>query len=206
VQNMGGVAVVSRYPLRSMLGQRLSRSDGTGRGERMVRFAGAVVQSPAGPILAGSAHLKSGGSKGSREDEQRIAESEAINAALNTAAEAFPGAWRVIGGDMNLVGTRTPLETLARGADADGSDLAIAPAQVWGDTTFCTWSEAGNAFAPGRLDWILYSDSNAHSVEAFVLDTSRLQDGVLSRAGLLKGDSAEASDHMPVVVDLLPAK
>jgi hypothetical protein len=102
---------------------------------------------------------------------------------------------------MNLVGSRPPIDLLRAGLDRDGSDLTPAPAAVHGDAAFYTWRDAKAAFGPGRLDWLLYSDASAHAVNAFVFDVSRLTDDVLVSMGLRRED-AEASDHLPGVVDL----
>ena len=108
----------------------------------------------------------------------------------------------VLGGDLNLVGTRIPLEELADDMDADGSDLMPAPARVLGDRTFYTWRNADTPFPPGRLDWLVYSDATLRTANSFVLDTAKLSDAVLKRAGLRRDDSL-CSDHLPVVVDVI---
>ena len=132
-------------------------------------------------------------------------------------AEWAPGNWgaawstvtplppivRVICGDMNLVGSRPPLDILRANLDADGSDLSIAEPFVLGDRSQYTWSDYKTTFTPGRLDYVLYSDSTAQVYQSFVLDTSRLNEETLARAGLNRTDT-DASDHKPVVVDLIP--
>jgi exonuclease III len=109
----------------------------------------------------------------------------------------------VIGGDWNLVGSREPLDIARGGADLDNSELDVARALVLGDAAMYTWRDAATGFPPGRLDVIVYSDSSAEVVNAFVLDTGRLADRALARMGLDRTDS-RASDHLPVVVDLRP--
>lgn len=193
----GGVAIVSRFPLEMRIS---SPPMGGGKGTA-VRFVGAVAQSPLGPMLLGSTHLKCCGFAGSPEDQRRLAEAEGINAAVR-GVEAPP--LRLICGDMNLVGSRAPLDALARGLDADGSDLAPAPTRVLGDRVLVTWGKSDEAFAPGRLDYALVSDASLRVVDAFVLDTRRLSDESLARLGLERTD-CDASDHMPVVVDVVPA-
>ncbi len=192
----GGVAVVSRFPLE----MRISGPPMGGERGTPVRFVGAVAQTPIGAMLVGSTHLKCCGFAGSPEDQRRNAEAAGINAAVR-GIEA--PALRVITGDMNLVGSITPLDTLGRGLDADGSDLAAAATRVLGDRVLVTWGKADEAFAPGRLDYVLYSDGSLQAVNAFVLDTRRLSDGSLARLGLERTD-CDASDHMPLVVDLMP--
>jgi endonuclease/exonuclease/phosphatase family metal-dependent hydrolase len=201
-----GVGVVSRFPLTLAASQLMLEPDAAAglRQRTQVRFVAAQIDTPVGTMIAGSTHLKSRGSKDSPEDKRRMLEARSIRSAVLAGLANLPGAMVVIAGDMNLVGSRPPLEALREGLDSDGSSLAIASAMVLGDRTFTTWSEAGNEFGPGRLDYVLYSDHAATQRDAFVLDTARLSDGVLEQAGLRRGDSAGASDHMPVVVDLIP--
>jgi endonuclease/exonuclease/phosphatase family metal-dependent hydrolase len=168
-----------------------------------VRFAGAVVSTPRGEVAVGNAHLKCCGTAGSPEDARRIAEAQAINAAMKSAMGQLSTPLRVIGGDLNLVGTPGPLGALASGLDADGSDLAVAQPMVLGDPTMITWSDAKTDFPPGRLDYLLVGDAGAQVVNAFVLDTSRLSQRSLARMGLDHADTS-TSDHFPVVIDIKP--
>jgi endonuclease/exonuclease/phosphatase family metal-dependent hydrolase len=204
----GGVAIVTPYPLVAMTGDTITLPPGaTGKNapEHKVRFVGAKVATPVAELLVGATHLKCCGSKDSPEDQTRLAEARGINAAFQSAAGAMDkGAMRVIAGDMNLVGTRPPLDLLRAGLDVDGSELGIAPAMVLGDKTYATWRDPASGYAAGRLDFVLYSDANAQVVNAFVLDTSRLSDESLARMGLDRGD-CNGSDHLPVIVDLKPA-
>ncbi len=202
VQNGGGVAIVSKFPLLSDDAPRPTVPAGAANAGKPIRAAIALADGPHGPIMFCSTHLKSGGSAGSSEDIRRNDEARALNALFSTKAPK--DAWRIIAGDMNLVGSREPLEVLAAAIDNDNSPLTPAPTRTLGDATYLTWSESGNAFAPGRLDWLLYSDSTAKAANAFVLDTARLSDATLARTGLTATDTAEATDHMPVVVDLVP--
>ncbi len=194
----GGVAIISPFPLEKKL---MSPPLG-GAGGSPVRFVSASVMTPIGAMLVGSTHLKCCGHLDSPEDQRRLAEAQTINKSfLFSQAPAL----RVITGDMNLVGSRPPLDALAAGLDADGSDLAVAPTPVLGDRATVTWGRSGDPFAPGRLDYILYSDASLRIVNSFVLDTRRLSGESLARLGLDRTDS-DASDHMPLVIDVLPAQ
>lgn len=164
---------------------------------------GALIDSPMGYLAASSVHLKCCGSSGSAEDQARISEAGAINRSLTEALEVEPVAMRVIAGDLNLVGSRPPIDVLRSGLDADGSDLEIADARVLGDQAYHTWREDGNAFTPGRLDYMLVGEGGARVVRSFVLDARVLSDAALGAAGLDRSD-ADASDHLPMVVDLQP--
>lgn len=200
-----GVAIASRHPLSTLT--PMDPPSPTG-GSNPMRFLGALAQTPTGPLAVGSTHLKCCGTLGSREDQTRMAEARSIASMMSEALGQTPGsqAWGVvIGGDLNLVGSRPPIDALARGVDLDGSDLAIAHPMILGDAAMYTWFDPGSAFTPGRLDFLLYSDGVADAANAFVLDTSKLGDAALARLGLDATDTA-ASDHLPVVLDLQPKR
>lgn len=121
----------------------------------------------------------------------------------------------VVAGDMNLVGSERQLRTLLAGEivdeatfgpsrppDWDGTPLADAMPRLAGGRDTYTWRDATSPFAPGRLDYIVYSDSVARLGNAFVLATESLDAETLMRYGLRAGDTLEASDHLPVVADL----
>lgn len=208
----GGVAIASRYPAEAIAGADGLRANAGNRSDAddpgtPVRFVAARITTPQGEFIVGSAHLKSAGHKDSSEDRRRIAEARAINAVLKPVfenADAKPSV-RVIGGDMNLVGSRPPLDVLRASLNNDASDLAVAKALVLGDRTVTTWRDPKTPFTPGRLDYLLYSDASADVVNAFVLDAGILTDDVLARAGL-KRDDCNGSDHLPVVIDLRPRR
>jgi hypothetical protein len=106
---------------------------------------------------------------------------------------------------MNLVGSRPPLDILRAGLDADASELDVVQAWPLGDDAMYTWSDDSTPFTPGRLDYVVYSDSNSKHTNAFVFNTHRLSDESLARMGMARDDSS-CSDHMPVVVDFLSRK
>lgn len=193
-----GIAIATRHPVLETVGRPLP---GTGPGDN-ARFAAAVIDAPAGPIIAGSLHLKCCGGANTSEDTRRIAEAESIRATLADLRARHPDAAMAIGGDYNLVGTRTPLETLAEGLGADGTALTPAHTITLGDASAVTWVDDNSMFSPGRLDWVLVDASVAEIRHAFALDTRRLSAAALTRAGLEPADSA-ATDHLPVVVDLI---
>lgn len=191
----GGVLVASRLPASS--GFERPKAEG-----REVRAVAATIDTPLGVMLACSVHLKCCGTSNGPEDQRRMAEARAINEAFDRVAGTSKAVVRVIGGDMNLVGTRPPLDALRRGIDVDGTDLSVAEAKVLGESLVETWTEADAAFGPGRLDYVVYSDASVRAANAFVFDTRRLAPDALVRMGLDAEDSA-ASDHLPVVVDLV---
>lgn len=123
----------------------------------------------------------------------------------------------VIAGDMNLVGRARQVRTLVAGEivdeethggsgplDWDGTPLADSnPRHAGGRDTF-TWRDSRSSFAPGKLDYIVYSDSVLGLANAFVLATEELAPEALERYRLRAGDTLEASDHLPVVADFTP--
>jgi endonuclease/exonuclease/phosphatase family metal-dependent hydrolase len=193
----GGVLVASRYRLEPLMEAPVT----TGFNGRPVRFVGAVVHTPTGEVLAGSVHLKCCGTKDSSEDRERMLEARVINEAFAAAAAGRPKAKRVIAGDFNLVGSRPPLDLMRAKLDADGGDLAVADARDLAERIYRTWRDPSTGFGPGRLDYVLYSQSNSKAADAFVFDTSRLNDAALARLGLDRTDCS-GSDHLPVIVDL----
>jgi endonuclease/exonuclease/phosphatase family metal-dependent hydrolase len=203
-----GVAIATPHRVHTAFNSPVTL-EGPEGDDRTARAIAALVSTPLGDALATSVHLKCCGSAGSREDLIRAAEADAINAFAKDAAQqagAITGTWpalRILGGDVNLVGTRPPVDALTRGLDADGSDMTIADPAVLGDRAFYTWSDPASSFSPGRLDWVLYSDASARLDRAFVLDLGRLTRGAVEAAGLEPSDTA-ATDHLPVVMDLRP--
>lgn len=202
----GGVLIASRFDLTPMPSDIITctyRNDKGVDDTRPVRIVGATINSPIGTMLVGSTHLKSRGSKDSIEDRRRMAEARAINKAFSEYAAQTQPNIRVLAGDLNLVGSRPPLDLMRASLDTDGSDLSVVDAAVIGDAALYTWRNDAETFTPGRLDWIVYSDASVKAANAFSLDTRRLADDALARMGLTRTDSA-ASDHLPVVVDLRP--
>lgn len=202
----GGVAIVSRHPLEKAGPDTvvIAPEGPEARPYRPVRVVTALADTPIGSVLLASVHLKCCGTAGSIEDRTRLSEARAVNAAVHKGIDDDRVAHVVIGGDFNLVGSRPPIDLARASLDADGSDLALASARVLSDYAYYTWTDAASDFSPGRLDFIAFSDASAWAVTAFVLDTARLGQAALDAAGLLRDDSANASDHLPVVVDLRP--
>jgi len=133
--------------------------------------------------------------------------------------ELIPGTPMVIAGDMNLVGYARQLEILLAGRiinqerygpshlpDWDGTALAdVMPYHTTGREAY-TWRSINSydrSFSPGRLDYILYSDSVLELGNHFVLCTSEMSQEELTAAGLVVYDTAVASDHLPVVADFI---
>jgi len=124
----------------------------------------------------------------------------------------------VITGDMNFVGLFRQLETLLTGDIEDEATYGPDFAPDWGETDFFdqvprqptnalgyTWYNEWSSYWPGRLDFIIYSDSNTQCPKDLVLQTERMPASYLSTYGLQAYDTGNASDHLPHFADLLPA-
>jgi hypothetical protein len=164
--------------------------------------SGFVVTIGQRRLLAVPVELPCCGGPGTEQELWRLADVEAIRRAVTrvTGARTVDGV--IVGGDFNLVGSRTPLDLMARGLDPDGSDLAVVPALSFDGSNGDTWRQANGRFPPGRLDWMLHSASTLELLRAFVFDTAALTPAWLAVHGLRTDDSALASDHLPVVADL----
>ncbi|MEN0019318.1 MAG: endonuclease/exonuclease/phosphatase family protein [Planctomycetota bacterium] len=198
-----GVAVATFHPISGEGGVDVF-APGT-RWNFPVRVAAATVETPAGPLVFGTVHYKCCGSLGSEEDMRRTLEAKAVNVELQRLAEETEAIGIVLGGDFNHIGTPKVMDWSVEGLDADGSDLAIAQASVLGDAALYTFGQPGMNNIRPRLDYITYPDAMFEAVNAFVLETSRLSDASLEAMGLRRADS-HASDHLPLIVDLLPVE
>lgn len=200
----GGVGIISRFPLAFLdLGIMEAPND---KGDmKPVRSVSAIADTPWGRMLLTSTHLKCCGSSGSWEDTQRLEEARILATRTRRVLQGENVPYRVIAGDMNLVGSRPPLDVLRLGISHTATDLTPIDARVLGDRAFYTWAENKNDFTPGRLDYILAGTDTMQVLNAFILDTTRLDEASLARTGLAATDSL-ASDHLPVIVDLKPMK
>lgn len=193
-------AVASRLPLRPFtVIDPLPYPDNP---DRSIRIAAAEADHAGGRIVVLSVHLTCCGHAGSFEDRTRQVEADAIARALRVAFAQQKPDPLIIGGDLNLVGSRRPLDLLAGGLDTDGRDLAIAQGYQLFGLTDATWADPASPFGPGRLDFLLYSDSVLFLERAVPLDTGDVAEQWRLRRGLRPGETAQASDHLPLVVDL----
>ncbi len=132
--------------------------------------------------------------------------------AASAIAEGTP---ILIAGDLNLVGGRQPLHTLLNGEivhrrygaaafpDWDGSPLTdLKPLHTDLPMVFTWFRESHGSFSPGRLDFIVYSDSLLRATRGYVLFTQAMSDPSLAANGLERRDTC-VSDHLPVVGDFV---
>ena len=143
------------------------------------------------PINFVSLHLRCCGGPTGEAEEQWQDEAWAIREAIESRqSPSF-----VVAGDWNLVGTTKPLQIVQT------NEFAIVDAYQPDGRINATWSDVTSSFTPSRLDWMLYSPKTLALVNSFVLDTADLDSETLHAHGLMSEDTAELSDHLPLVAD-----
>jgi endonuclease/exonuclease/phosphatase family metal-dependent hydrolase len=127
-------------------------------------------------------------------------------------------------GDLNIVGSFQPVQTLLTGDVIDEAKYGPDYVPDWDDSPLAdahplhnvvgpddwTWRNDTGQFQPGRLDYILFTDSVFEAVKKFALDTTTMSEGDLAAAGLQKFDvtadeEGKNYDHLPLVVDFRAA-
>lgn len=192
-------AVAARMPLTS--NKHIEPVFYPGRDDWLMRTAGAIVAHEGRRLIVMSIHLKCCGRIGDESDLRRIDEAKAIRAAVRQAMEAEHIDGIIIAGDLNLVGSRTPLDILTGKIDGEGLALnAVEPMQL-DRRSNATWTDPREPFVPGRLDFVLHETAALQAAGAFVFEARDLAPRWLARHGLLVEDTA-ISDHLPIVVDL----
>ena len=122
----------------------------------------------------------------------------------------------VISGDLNLVGLSQQLTTLLTGDIVDNYTFGEDIAPDWDNTdlrdiiafhtdmrTATTWTEEGNSYWPGRLDYAIASDIGATVSKAYTICTHEMSSERLSQYGLNFDDTDIASDHLPKITDFI---
>jgi endonuclease/exonuclease/phosphatase family metal-dependent hydrolase len=118
-------------------------------------------------------------------------------------------------GDFNLVGYRQQLETLTDGDIVDEASYGIDFSPDWDNSPLTdlfsrhthirmgyTWRYDGSEFNPGKLDYILYTDSVLEPEKHFVLNTMAMSEEDLAFYDLEMEDTNIASDHLPRIMDI----
>jgi endonuclease/exonuclease/phosphatase family metal-dependent hydrolase len=180
-----------------------TRRDLTTALEDGISTAGAYVQVAGRRVLFVAVDLACCGGAESVEDRFRRIQADAVNGAARAAIGQTDGVGAiVVGGDLNLVGSRRPLEILGQSGPPVSTRLRLEPvyALQLDRRTAATWRQDG-PFGPGRLDWMLYSPWSLAPLGAFVFESDDLSLHALSRLGVETGDSHITSDHLPVVTD-----
>ncbi len=140
-----------------------------------------------------SLHLRCCGGPDSDAEKQRVEEAKKIK----TSIENQNPTHLIVAGDWNLVGTTEPIDIVKT------DELAVVNAYQPDGLLNATWSDVTSSFTPGRLDWMLYSPKTLKVVNCFVLDTADLDTNTLNNKNLSVEDTAELSDHLPLVADFV---
>ena len=171
------------------------------------------------PTLFTSSHLKCCG--GLTNEEKRQSEADEYMAFQRDAmtiggqVDVPIGSPILFGGDLNMVGLGAPITTLESGDIADEAQYGADFAPDWDGTGMLqvaavqadrpmdyTWRNDGSSYMPGKLDYALVSDGVLQVLRSFGLQTSDMSADRLNAYGLQSGDTWNASDHLPVVVDV----
>lgn len=126
----------------------------------------------------------------------------------------------ILCGDFNIVGGQQPLMTVIEGDIQDETTYGTDSLPDWDDTPLTdlrpkhnlvdaadyTWRDDAQPYPPGRLDYVVYSDSVIKPAHSFILDTMNMSDAALKEAGLQRFDVALDNagvkvDHYPLVFD-----
>jgi endonuclease/exonuclease/phosphatase family metal-dependent hydrolase len=199
-RQQGDLVTISRYPFIEGWREGVTSPDS--------RLFPALLDMNGAPLLIINAHLSC-----CDDDQNRQHEVDSLIRFLREV-NLPPGTPLILAGDLNLVGDPRQLDTLLTGnildeikygadfpPDGDHTPLAdLLPRHLL--TPFAhTWRDPASQFQPGRLDYILYSDSLLNA-RGFVFDTSELPADLLAALGIQAGDTA-VSDHLPLVVDFV---
>lgn len=193
IHKMHGNVIASRYPLKALP----SINDG---------YAAAYIGLNENHLFIINVHLSAMGYIGSEEDRLRIREVDDIVATID---EIHRGQYDednapctkpaiVIIGDFNLVGSRTPLDSIIDKKVYGLKDWLIP--NLIGESVV-TWRGGSRAsFSPGKLDYVIYSAKTLIPKNGFILNSELLNRTELKRLNLDVADS-KLSDHLLITVD-----
>jgi len=121
----------------------------------------------------------------------------------------------VITGDLNLVGWAQQLKSILEGDIVDEAQFGADFSPDWDSSPLTdgipkhtsgreaySWRSDTSSYTPGRLDFIIHSDSVLQSAKHFLVWTPGMDPGDLALYGLQQGDTPAASDHIPQIIDL----
>lgn len=219
----GGNVVVSKYPLSLTRNATVPNPPSTNYSIALVNLPDQLF---ATDLYLMNSHFKCCGGY----DGQRQLQADALVNWMRDARTAggsvnLPsGTPMAVLGDLNIVEGPQPLNTIITGniineptygvdspPDWDGTSLAdLHPLQnVIGPDDY-TWRSDGSGFNPGRLDYVLYTDSVAKATKSFILNTVTMTAAQLAASGLQQYDVPNTPtdyDHLPLVVDFrLPTR
>ena len=119
-------------------------------------------------------------------------------------------------GDFNYVGYRQQVETIRIGdilnedeygndffPDWDGTEVVDLFCRQTHKRMGYTWRNDGSSFNPGKLDYVFYSDATIDTGKHYILNTDAMNNSFLDYYGLESHDTKEASDHLPIIFDII---
>lgn len=134
----------------------------------------------------------------------------------NAPIDVPPNTPVLVTGDMNFVGDSQQPNTLETGTivntdefgpssapDWDGTGLFDINPRQTGTSLHSTWMGMGSSYPPGRLDYAYITDSVLDVPNAYTLYTPGLPDSVRQAYNLDADATTMASDHLPLVIDLV---
>lgn len=212
--------IVSKYPLELTATQTIP----AGEREQAMALIDLPDERFSFDLYVLNNHYKCCGGEGN--DPRRQRQSDAIVAWIRDARtpgdniDLPTGTAIVIAGDLNIVGGFQPVQTLLDGDVVDEAKYGADFLPDWDDTGLAdlhpqhnevgrddyTWRNDRGEWDPGRIDFIIYTDSVLDVARKFVLNTTLMLDEDLRAAGLKKYDvtvdnAGREFDHLPLVVD-----
>ncbi len=119
-------------------------------------------------------------------------------------------------GDFNFVGYKQQVETIRDGDIENEEQYGVDFFPDWDSTSIIdlfprhthkrmgyTWRKDGSSFNPGKLDYIFYSDASIDTGKNYILNTLAMDNIALDYYELQWDDTQEASDHLPIIFDIL---
>ncbi len=162
---------------------------------------------------------------GATNDNRRQKQADSIVAWMRDARTAggsitlSAGTPIVVIGDLNMVGSLSPLNTVICGDISDNATYGPDSPPDWdascstdahplhnvaGPADY-TWRSDGSGFDPGRLDYAIHTDSAITAAKRFVLNTVAMSPAELAATGLQANDVVLNPpgdfDHLPLVFD-----
>jgi endonuclease/exonuclease/phosphatase family metal-dependent hydrolase len=210
--------VVSKYPLSMTRSSTVPVPSGTSYAMALVDLPNALFDTD---FYFMDVHFKCCSDQGWEEDRRQQQADALVNwmrdARTPGGSVNLPtGTPMAVVGDLNIVQTLNPLNTLLTGdivnegtfgpdapPDWDGTDLADAH-PVHNGAGATDWTYRSGGFSPSRLDFVLYTDSVVGTANRFVLNTVSMTAADRAAAGLQQYDVTITTtnyDHLPVVVD-----
>jgi len=173
---------------------------------RGVATNASVIEVRGRRLLLVGLDLWARGSPDSWEETRRRVEAAAIRDGVALVLKRLDAQHRavsgvVIGGDMNLVAGRAPLDTLLTLVSGRFNSFTLAPAVHEGGWSTWTWDGRGGPFHSARMDVVVFSDLTLRSLSARIINWDDFPASERAALGLTPTPVAGLSRHRPVVVE-----